>query len=361
MATTTSNAAVIQPDGHNTLRYAHQQEQRLVSQRRHEGRWVTLLLEAIYRLLGAVLEIKYIQPRFEMADETTIDAVQRIVTRAAFQALSRQAPTPPLGFVSGRQRNQQQQQHQEDYFFDPAAEREQYWFGGFLPFVGRLVRIGLLATLLFSISLASYLVLYSSVMPRYRAAEPLYFDYTGASMAYENRRLFAASDETTKNAKNVSSAIHREPRMESSFRQEAAKPDDCHTGPWAWVDLFAKHSSWEALEDSVVPAPKQHTRLLDQNRAYSIETILTLPETSKNRERAGMFGVVIELWSSNWTRKLAVSRRSVRFPHQSVWISNIRKSLCLLPLLIGALDETRRVLVPSFRHYVESPELPLVS
>lgn len=58
---------------------------------------------------------------------------------------------------------------------------------------------------------------------------------------------------------------------------------------------------------------------------------------------------------------LAASRRSYRFPHQSPWIAVVTKVLLLLPLLLGAIDETRTVTGLVFRQYAESAaERPLV-
>ena len=85
---------------------------------------------------------------------------------------------------------------------------------------------------------------------------------------------------------------------------------------------------------------------------------LDLPESEKNRD-LGMFGVMVELRSSNGTL-LASSLRSTRFPHESHWIATVRKAVCIVPLMLGAVSESRRVLVPTYRFFVESEALPLV-
>lgn len=83
-----------------------------------------------------------------------------------------------------------------------------------------------------------------------------------------------------------------------------------------------------------------------------------------------MFNVVVELLSSetgetnthynNSTKKLlATSTRTTRIPFESLWISNFRKSICIVPYMVGVIQENRRVVVPSYRYFVESAEFPL--
>jgi hypothetical protein len=171
--------------------------------------------------------------------------------------------------------------------------------------------------------------------------------------------------------------------------------------PWAATDLFSVHSHWdpgtvlaETFEwshehddnvDGREPAPdegrttagqrpeplstfqmqhlnvlpplKTSTRILSKNTPHFLEVLLDLPESEHNR-RVGLFGVHVQLQSSNST-VLASSMRTARLPHESRWVSVLRKILCIVPLMIGALEESRRITVPSFRFYVESQESPL--
>jgi len=129
--------------------------------------------------------------------------------------------------------------------------------------------------------------------------------------------------------------------------------------PFAVADLFSKHSQWEAFQEDVVPIPRADDRILKTGQAYYLEVALELPESDINRA-AGVFGVSVEVKSSNGT-KLASSMRVARLPHESAWVTTLRKLIWLLPLLIGAIQETRTVVVPSFRHLVESRDFPLVS
>jgi hypothetical protein len=129
--------------------------------------------------------------------------------------------------------------------------------------------------------------------------------------------------------------------------------------PWAVADLFSKHTQWEPFQSDVVPKPLTDSRILKEAKPYYLEVALDLPESEINH-MAGMFGVLVELQSSDGSR-LASSMRAARLPHESRWISDVRKCLWLVPLILGAVEESRRVFVPSFRHFVESSETPLVS
>jgi hypothetical protein len=74
-----------------------------------------------------------------------------------------------------------------------------------------------------------------------------------------------------------------------------------------------------------------------------------------------MFTVVTQLVSSSAENAtlLATSMRSGRYPHRTPWVDSVRQLLRLLPLLVGAADEVTVLIIPSFRHYVESSDLPL--
>ena len=134
--------------------------------------------------------------------------------------------------------------------------------------------------------------------------------------------------------------------------------EELNAAPWAVADLFVKTSSWEAIQSDVLPKARTDVGVLTSGREHYIEVALDLPESQVNLD-AGLFGVFVELQSSNGT-KLAVSMRSSRMPYQSSFISTIKKSVLLVPFLIGALHETKTIVVPSFRHLVESSSLPLV-
>ena len=216
----------------------------------------------------------------------------------------------------------------EGIYFDQAYQETEHLFGGLFPFLGKMIKLVAMGSLLLFLSVASYGIFYRQVMPSRCATEPLFFDYSGTS-AVPLRTFF-------------------QPR----------KHKELELAPWASVDLFAKNTPWEAVHPGVLPSPVAQDRLLHAKQAYFIELALILPESDVNHN-VGMFSVVTELYSSNGT-KLAVSRRSARLPHESHWVEVLRKVLWIVPLIIGAVEESRTVIVPAFRYYVEDTAHPLV-
>lgn len=216
------------------------------------------------------------------------------------------------------------------YIFDLYSIYEREEFGGIIPFCIRQIKRLLKFLVILSLSLISYHLLYMLAMPSFSVTSPIHFDYTGMSA-----RSFSPIFETYK------------------------APDNDLPTPWGSIDLFAKHQ-WDMVHTKdVLPTPHTSHRLLVSNRAYFMELVLVLPESDRNRDSTGIFGVKVELASHNGTT-LAVSRRSARFPHQSRWISTLQKAALIVPLMMGAMEESKHVVVPVFRHYVESRDHPLV-
>jgi hypothetical protein len=271
-------------------------------------------------------------------------SVQRIMVEAATAAMVAawtreakvQARPPPRYAPVG-----------EDFPFDPSYVHIDHAFMGVFPFLGRVIKTLAIGSLLLVTSAGSYALFYQAVMPSLSAAHPLFFDYTGPlNPSFLGKSSPRVSD-------------YAEPFYSFYGNLYNNHNKDQRPEPWAVVDLFAKHTSWEALQTEVLPTPIAEHRILKAKQPYFIEVVLTLPDSNLNRE-PGMFGVVTELYSRNGTQ-LAVSRRSTRFPHQSQWITVVRKMFCLIPLLLGAVEEARTVVVPSFRHFVESSDHPVVS
>ena len=206
---------------------------------------------------------------------------------------------------------------------------------GLIPMLMKVIHWLVTGTLVLTLSFLTYFVFYRAVMPAPAASEPLYFDYTQTATP---TFVYSPHQSDDIDAKNPTTCFH----------------------PWAAIDLFAKHTAWDAIAtNDVLPKPKAQTRVLDAGHAYYIETLLELPESHFNRN-SGMFGVVVELWSSNG-KMLAVSRRSTRFPNASPWIDVMYKFVRILGFLVDALKETKVIVLSSFSNFVESPDLPLVS
>lgn len=225
-------------------------------------------------------------------------------------------------------------------------ETVQEHFMGLIPWIKRIFKLWLVSSLLLVSSIITYGVFYVIVMPGNHTMERLYFDYT-------------CRGETGKVGGTEPVCVASEDGVTSCEKQQKESTTDTRVcSPSATVDLFARQSPWQALQPHVAPNPVTNKQILKSRQHYLMEIALVMPESAVNID-SGMFGVAVDLQSSNGTA-LASSVRSVRLPHESSWIGFIRKSICLAPLLVGALTESRTVVVEPFRHYVESAEYPLV-
>lgn len=259
----------------------------------------------------------------EGADPTALRAILQYATS---EALARAQNLDFPGQVHARVERQ-------------AAEAENA-FVGLVPIVKRVATILTVGTILLSSSVFLYGFLYFMVMPSYKSSGNLYFDYSGIAKHPAPVPRWS-NDENSWNGRGSMVAEHH-----------------IDNAPWAVVDLFSKQSQWEAFHEACIPKPLTDRRILKPGHAYYLEVILDLPESERNL-LSGVFGVLVEIQSHNGTL-LASSLRSSRIPHETSWVSTVRKILMLIPLLIGASQETRSISVPSFRHFVESPDLPLV-
>ena len=255
-----------------------------------------------------------------MDNGTTVmngEAIRRLAFHAASSALNRM---------------QYQYQGFAQYPHQERLHNAQENFVGILPVLRQLIYYMFVGTILLMTSMATYALFYLVAMPTLAATEPLYFDYACKNTL--DGLANACPNETTN----------------CEYRHSCS--------PTAIVDIFAKATPWEALHPDVVPDARSKTRILTLRKHYFLDVVLQLPETTTNQQ-IGMFAIEVELQSKNHV-PLARSHRSSRLPHESGWISVVRKSICLVPLLVGALSESRTVIIPSFRHFVESANHPLV-
>jgi hypothetical protein len=222
--------------------------------------------------------------------------------------------------------------------FERQAEAMEGAFIGIFPLLRKVFIVLATGTCLLCSSLSIYGLFYLARMPGHIATESLFFDYTGIA--------------------NHPAPVCLDDNLDTSRTLSPTK-EQTQGAPWAATDFFSKHTQWEAFYSDVVPKPITNSRILKKGNAYYMEVALDLPESHINR-MSGMFGVLVELQSSSG-KKLASSMRAARLPHESLWISTVRKCIWLVPLMIGAVQENRRVIVPSFRHFVESSDMPLVS
>uniref|UniRef100_A0A7S3DUD1 Seipin n=1 Tax=Entomoneis paludosa TaxID=265537 RepID=A0A7S3DUD1_9STRA len=226
------------------------------------------------------------------------------------------------------------------YYYNDIPDQKE--FGGLIPFLIRTIRALLVAIFWLMVGGCTYAVFYRLMMPKNVVFKTFSFDYVPRSD--NNECPVMASEEIS---------IHTG-RTFSDHRESGT----CDWTPTANLDLFAKHNSWEPLHTEVIPIPNINKRLLVPNQAYFIDLALELPESESNR-RSGVFQVLVELSSSTNQTALALARTSARLPHESGWVSIIRKIVFLPAFLVGAFDESRSIHLSPFRHFKESASFPL--
>ena len=256
--------------------------------------------------------------------------------------------------------------------------------------------------ILLLVSLGEFGIFYALAMPGLHSNEVLYFDYTSSGVANQVLGQISPSsfngrstrEQRTTNSggicdENICSSADGSSSSDSrDASTNGTKPvSPCQipslnplqnyelgqtyqlmmqTAPIAVVDLFSNHDFWEHYHPDIIPQPKKETHVLKSGAPHFLEVILDLPESETNTGKIGMFSVVVDLHSSTTidssektAKLLASSTRTARMPHESVWISVVRKAVCILPHLLGAIPESRKVVVNSYRFFTESEEFPL--
>ena len=278
-------------------------------------------------------------------------------------------------------------------------------FIGIFPLLSKVFLFGFWAGFLVILSLGEWVLFYKIAMPALHSNNVLHFDYTntgitklgqiwpgsnaGSAEKVTERIIKRQTDPEDEfnpgscafaNMENASRNFYHDHIPSSTLLQkediDQSKKVLLQSAPVATVDLFSNHDSWQHYHPDIVPTPKQKKRILKKGAPHYIEILLDLPESDTNREKIGIFSVVTQLQSSppevnkmensnsnttatTTTRLLASSTRTARMPHESFWISVVRKLICIIPHLLGAIPESRRVIVPSYRYFVESEEFPL--
>jgi Putative adipose-regulatory protein (Seipin) len=279
--------------------------------------------ESIRRVLEQAARAAYRRAQAQMENMNIQDAqnVRRLLEYAATEAIARaqEFEIPMAAFHS------------------QAVGAMEGTFIGLWPILRRMLIYYSIGMSLLVSSIGMYGMFYVSIQPGQAASEPLFFDYAGI-------------------------AKHPAPQIECVDQIDSCPAHFLseHLGntPWAAADFFSRHTQWEAHHTDVMPTPRVRSRALQPGKGYFFEVALELPESNINRD-TGMFMVHVHLQSSNGTM-LASSVRPARLPLESLWIATIRKSVWLIPMIIGAAHEVRVLVVPSFRHFRESATFPLV-
>ena len=232
-----------------------------------------------------------------------------------------------------------------------------------LSLIKRVVYASFVSTIILTLSVATYGVIYNLSMPRLAIRSPIYFDYNFVP----ERHLSGAYGRYIKNQEVQfchSGSDDNEIGGQEETKQCAhpTTKDARPAPPTAVVDLSMQHTQWHAYHEQVLPAKYEDTsgvHVIKPKRRHFVDLALTLPESDLNRQ-LGMMMVEVDLIASDGTL-LASSGRPTMLPHESAIIGVARKIVLMVPILIGAVAEARTVVLESFDSYVESPELPLAA
>ena len=234
-----------------------------------------------------------------------------------------------------------------------------------LTLIKRIVYVSFVSTVILTLSVLTYGVLYHLSMPRLAIRLPIYFDYnfvperhlSGAYGRYiEKQKATICNSNPNEDGCGGKEEIDQCAHSTKKDARLLVAP------PTAVVDLTMQHTQWHAYHEQVLPATYENSsgaHVIKPNRRHFMDLALTLPESDLNRQ-LGMMMVEVDLLASDGTL-MASSGRPTMLPHESALIGVARKMVLMGPILIGAVAEARTVVLESFDSYVESPELPLAA
>jgi len=227
------------------------------------------------------------------------------------------------------------------------------------------VYLACFATILFFVSVASYFFIYWLLMRNDVHAWPIYFDYN-----LQSEQCQWIDENNLKERVNcpLSSAVlddngtspSNETLSEEYLHRIPNKFNDQQCPPTAFVSLISGYNQWRAYDADILPRRKNSkgSRILKTKRPHFIQVVLTLPENFVNHE-IGVFMVEVKLRDIDGN-PLAISSRPAMLPYESVYVSTVRKSLLMGPLMLGTVMEAKTIIVDCFDHFYESLEKPLV-
>ncbi len=228
--------------------------------------------------------------------------------------------------------------------------------------IRQAVRYTFLAIFLLMTSTVMYALAYLAIMPENHVTEPIFFDYNykGCNAAYcpPTALIDLASIHTQWQAHH-SDVVHHVNEGVTSNDVETCLDDSC-------INVTVTDN--EKLQN--IP------RVMIPNKSYFIQVALTLPESEFN-QKLGMFMIEVRLRSKiknvspggdgydikeQWVQSsklLAKSSRPAMLPFQSVYVSSVKKSFIMLPLILGAIPEARTIIIDCFDFFKESFDYPM--
>ncbi|GFH58951.1 hypothetical protein CTEN210_15427 [Chaetoceros tenuissimus] len=218
------------------------------------------------------------------------------------------------------------------------------FFGTIIPLIKHAFYWTMSTFILFSTSVGFYVLFYCLIMPEHDVTRPIYFDYN------------------------------------DKYCGEAICP------PTAKIDLLSSNTQWHAHVPSVVPVVDRNDKcdgdeedekkecsnndlfgILEPENSYFFQVALIMPESNKNRE-VGMFMIESILKSNvlqeqkskdSKSKVIASSSRPSLLPYQSTYVSMVKKSFLMIPLILSAIPEARTIVIETFDHYIESAQDPM--
>lgn len=218
------------------------------------------------------------------------------------------------------------------------------FFGALFPLVKHAFYWTISSIILFSTSVGFYVLFYCLIMPEHDVTRPIYFDYNdkscGEAICPPKAKIDLLSSNTQWHA-HVPSVVSLEDRNDECDGDKDDEKKECSNN-----DLFG---------------------ILEPENSYFFQVALTMPESNKNRE-VGMF-MIESILKSNIlqeqkskevkTKVIASSSRPSLLPYQSTYVSMVKKSFLMIPLILSAIPEARTIVIETFDHYIESAQDPM--
>jgi hypothetical protein len=228
--------------------------------------------------------------------------------------------------------------------------------------IKRTIYTSFVSTVILTLSVLTYGLIYNLSMPRLAIRSPIYFDYNfvperhlsgayGRYIEHQGRQFCSSGSDQGKGDD------------EEKMRQCTQLTGDTRPAPpTAVIELNMQHTQWHAYHEEVLPVTYDDAsgaHIIKPKKRHFVDLALTLPESDLNRQ-LGMLMVEVDLLASDGTL-LASSGRPTMLPHESLLIGVARKIVLMGPILIGAVAEARTVVLEAFDSYVESPDMPLAA
>jgi hypothetical protein len=173
-----------------------------------------------------------------------------------------------------------QRRRQSSHFTFEERDIRRDSFVGIFPLLRRFLFLWVFGLLLIVLSACEYFVFYKLVMPGLHTSQILSFDYTG--LDYQTKKKIATKyvdntcERNTANTTNitrmVSSSSSNAPLRVSEQEDENYR-QLMELAPFAVVDLFATHQSWQHKIPDIVPRLKTRKHILTEGTPHYIEIL----------------------------------------------------------------------------------------